>query len=150
MDIIVSDAEKYPDFVWASLTAVEGIALKTRAGIPNRRALQEGIDQDDPEAWRALVWLLRKRAAEVAGEPVVRLSDTDFAWGSCRVQFNAAETEVIEAYVRARRRKWHAAGNHDLCDHAPGGELQNEEDQDGVAEQEVEPAEDPTAANPST
>lgn len=136
MDIIVSDGEKYPDFSFKTITASEGIALKARAGIASRAALQQGIDMDDPEAWRALVWLLRKRVAQSEGQPVVRLSDTDFEWGGCKIQFTADELSVIESYLRAEARR--------------RGEDAGEGDEDATAGQEAEAELDPTGASLNT
>jgi len=100
VNIVVSDDEKYLNFSLDSLTAVEGIALNRKAGLPNRRALSNGLDDDDPEVWQALVWLLRARAAAEKGEPAPRLSDTDFQWGSCRVEFDEQEMARINAAMR--------------------------------------------------
>lgn len=102
VSIIVSDDEKYPDFKLDSLTATEGIALKLRANIPNRKAFSAGLDEDDPEAWRALVWILRTRAANEAGETPPRLSETDFPWGSCRFEFNEDELARIQKAMKAQ------------------------------------------------
>jgi len=129
VNIVVSDDEKYVGFSFDSLSATEGIALKRKAGLPNRRALRDGIDDDDPEAWQALVWLLRSRAAAEKGEPAPRLSDTDFAWGTCRIEFDEAEMIRIRAAIKEAE------------DAARAGE----------DPPPVEAAEDPpTAENPST
>lgn len=131
MDVVVSDDEKYPDFDLNSMLASEGIALKTKAGYANRAELRDGLDTDDPEAWRALVWLLRTRKAREDGTPLPRLSETDFAWGSCRFEFNEVEQARIQSAMDAAR----AAAK------ANEPEPEVEADPDAL---------DPTGANPST
>jgi hypothetical protein len=103
MNIVVSDDEKYLSFSFNSVTAVEGIALKRKANFPNRQAFIGGVEDDDPEAWQALVWLLRARAAAEKGEPVPRLSDTDFPWGTCRVELDEQEVARIDAAIKEAR-----------------------------------------------
>lgn len=97
VDVIVSDDEKYPDFSLDNITALEGIALKRRAGIKSRQELQEGLGNDDPEVWQALIWLLRRRVALAAGGPEPRLSETDFPWGQTHMKFSDDELARIRA-----------------------------------------------------
>lgn len=100
MRIIVSEAEEYA-FHFDSLMASEGIALKKRAGFVNRIAFRDGLNEDDPEAWQALVWLLRCRQARADGAELPRYSDVEFPWGSCRIEFDDDELARIEAGMAA-------------------------------------------------
>lgn len=131
MDVVISDDEKYPDFDINTIMASEGIALKAKAGIANRAELRDGLDTDDPEAWRALVWLLRTRKAREDGTPLPRLSETDFPWGSCRFEFNEAEQARIASAMDAARAAARAG--------EPAPEVETDPN-----------SPDPTAANPNT
>lgn len=90
MHITVGPGEEY-EFKLESLMASEMIAVKRSTSFPGKPELWTGLMDEDPEAWQALVWILRRRA----GYTAEKLSETDFPIGACRIRFDAAETERI-------------------------------------------------------
>lgn len=91
MNIIVGPDEVYT-FKFESLLASEMIAIKRGTDYANKPQLWAGLLSQDPEAWQALVWLLRKRAGKDE-----RLSETDFPIGGCQIEFDERESRQVTA-----------------------------------------------------
>jgi hypothetical protein len=79
-------------FKFESLMASEMIAIKRATDYANKPQLWAGLLSQDPEAWQALVWVLRKR-----GGRIEKLSETDFPIGGCQIEFDEAESRRVEA-----------------------------------------------------
>lgn len=60
------------EFDQNKLALIEAIAIKKAIGL-TVKSFQEGLQEMDPEALQAMVWLARKRAGEA-----IRLQDVDF------------------------------------------------------------------------
>lgn len=60
------------EFDQNKLALTEAIAVKKTTGL-TVKSFQEGLQEMDPEALQAMVWLARKRAGEA-----IRLQDVDF------------------------------------------------------------------------
>lgn len=93
MILTIGPDEAYT-FKFESLMAVEMIAIKRSTDFANKPQLWAGLLSQDPEAWQALVWVLRKRAGTDRG---VRLSDTDFPVGGVQIEFDEAESRRVTA-----------------------------------------------------
>lgn len=95
MILTIGPAEAYT-FKFESLMASEMIAIKRGTDYANKPQLWAGLLSQDPEAWQALVWVLRKRAG-TGGD--VRLSDTDFPIGGVQIEFDEAESRRVTAAI---------------------------------------------------
>lgn len=74
--IIVSPTERYERFDLSSLMVNEGSLIKKHAGLRDRNALWQAMANDDPDGWRVIIWILRRRN----GQPDLKYEDSTFAW----------------------------------------------------------------------